>query len=160
VPRDAVGRILAAYPVIHRACRQRALPTPEGGPTVSAHQASVLAQLERDDGITLTELAGRMGTALPTMSLLVDRLGRAGLLERNRDPADGRRVLIRLTVAGERVVSARSLLDPERVRALLAALTPSERVQSVDALTALARAARRLPPQSTEGQPSSQRGWE
>jgi MarR family transcriptional regulator, temperature-dependent positive regulator of motility len=160
VARDPVGRMLAAYPVIHQACRQRDLPAPEGGARVSAHQASVLAQLESGEGITLTELAGRMGTALPTMSLLVDRLARAGLLARDRDPEDGRRVLIRLTAPGERVVSSRSLLDPERVRALLATLTPAERARSVDGLATLARAARRLSSTATEREPSSERGRE
>lgn len=156
--RDAVSRVLAAFPIIHRSCRQRALLAPDGRTRVSAHQATVLAQLEREQGITLSELAARMGTALPTMSLLVDRLTRAGLAERSRDPEDGRRVLVRLTSAGGRVVAARSLLDPARVRALLAALSPEERSRSVEGLVALARAARRLPPSPLK--PSPDRGVE
>lgn len=154
--RDAVRRVLAAFPVIHDSCRQRALLTADGRSRVSAHQATVLAQLDRPQGITLTELATRMGTALPTMSLLVDRLSRAGLAERARDPEDGRRVLIRLTSAGRRLLADRSLLDPDRVRALLAALSPEERTRSVEGLVALAQAARRLPP--IPSKPSQARG--
>jgi DNA-binding MarR family transcriptional regulator len=78
------------------------------------------------------------------MSLLVDRLVRAGFIRRDRDPADGRRVALRLTDSGSRAVRTRSLLDPERVRALLASLPADERSAAVAGVLTLARAARRL----------------
>lgn len=142
MPRDPVAQILSAYPVLHHALRQRDVKG--SGARVSAHQATVLAQLGSTEGTTMTELAGLMGVALPTMSLLVDRLAGAGLVRRDRDPDDGRRVLLRLTEAGTRAVRGRSLLDPDRVRTLLATLTPSERTAGVDGLLTLARAAQRV----------------
>lgn len=144
MPRDPVTQVLTSYPVIHHALRQREVQA--GGAGVSAHQATVLAQVDGAAGKTLTELAAAMGVALPTMSLTVDRLVAGGWLERARDPADGRRVSIRLTEAGQRMIKTRSLIDPERVRALLASLTPAERAAGVLGLTTLARAAQRLAP--------------
>ena len=142
---DPVGRILAAYPVIHHACRQRAVPA-RPARAVSAHQATVLAHLDRLEGQSLTDLARRMGVALPTMSLLLGRLVRAGLVRRDRDPGDRRRLLVRLTALGDRVRASRSLLDPDRVRALLQRLTPAEQSLGADGMATLARAAGELGP--------------
>jgi DNA-binding MarR family transcriptional regulator len=144
--RDPVARMLAAYPVVHHACRQRVAGEGTGRERISAHQATILAHLDRAAGCTVTELARLMGVALPTMSLLVSRLARAGLVRRERDRRDRRRAALRLSATGERVRAGSSLLDPERVRALLYRLTPEERTLGVDGLVALARAARSLPP--------------
>jgi DNA-binding MarR family transcriptional regulator len=143
--RDPLDRILTSYPVVHHACRRRSVAAP-GGRRVSAHQAAVLGRLDRRDGSTLTDLAGAVGVALPTMSLLVDRLVRAGLVRRERDPSDGRRVLLRLTAVGDRVRASHSLLDPERVRELLGVMTPEERAAGAEGLAVMARAVRRLSP--------------
>ena len=145
--RDPVAQILAAYPVLHHALRQREVKS--AGGRVSAHQVTALAHLASAEGATMTELAGLMGVALPTMSLLIDRLAGGGLVRRDRDPADGRRVLLRLTEAGGKAVRGRSLLDPDRVRLLLAALTPAERAAGVEGLLTLAKAAQRVATDST-----------
>jgi DNA-binding MarR family transcriptional regulator len=105
---------------------------------------SVLAQLDRRTPYTVSVLASTMGVSLPTISLLVDRLVRAGLIRKDRDPSDRRRIQLRLTAAGERVVQSRSLLDADRVRALLGSLTPDELTLGVEGLATLARAARRM----------------
>ncbi|MEO8450070.1 MAG: MarR family transcriptional regulator [Gemmatimonadota bacterium] len=144
MPADPVSRILEAYPLLHNACRRREVRDPGAAPAVSAHQATVLAHLERRNDLTVTELAGLMGVALPTMSLLLERLVRGGWIRRDRDSEDGRRVLLRLTPAGERIRRTQSLLDPGRVRLLLELLTPAERAAGVEGLVTLARAARRL----------------
>ena len=46
---------------------------------------------------SVSELAARMHVALPTASLLVGELDRAGLVERTEDPADRRRTIVRIT---------------------------------------------------------------
>jgi DNA-binding MarR family transcriptional regulator len=143
MPVDPVRQIVEALPVLHHAVRSRVERRAAAG-QVSDHQLTILAQLGRAEAVTVTELAARMRVALPTMSLLVERLVRAGLLRRERDPKDGRRVLVRLSAAGGRLLAGRSPIDPGRVRALLAALTPAERAAGVEGVTTLARAARRL----------------
>ena len=49
----------------------------------------------------ITELAEREGLAQPTMTLLVKRLEQRGWVQRERDAADGRVVLVSLTAAGK-----------------------------------------------------------
>lgn len=153
---DSVALVVAAYPVIHQACRQREVTAPGRGPTISPHQATILSHLDRREGSTLTELAQAMEVALPTMSLTVTRLEADGLVRRERDPADRRRTVLRLTATGERLRLAASLLDPDRVRALLDSMTPEERSGAVAGLLALARAARALA-QSRSSSPSRSR---
>jgi DNA-binding MarR family transcriptional regulator len=47
--------------------------------------------------ITVTDLARRLGLSLSTVSELVGDLSRAGLVERQEDPANRRRTLVSLT---------------------------------------------------------------
>jgi DNA-binding MarR family transcriptional regulator len=157
VRRDPTLRLLAAYPVLHHALRQREVPDGAGG-RVSPHQATVLAHLDKSAAQTLSELAAAVGVAMPTMSLLVDRLVHAGLIRRERDSDDRRRVALRLTAAGDRAAAARSLVDPERVRALLASLAPGERAASVEGVVTLANAARRLAGAGDGKEPTGKRG--
>lgn len=144
MPKDPVAQLLTAYPVLHHALLQREVRGGPGGATVTAHQLTLLAQLDQAVGRTMTDLAVAMGVALPTMSLSVDRMEGLGLVKRERDPGDGRRVALRLTEAGGRLARTRSLLDPVRVRALLASLSPAERTAGIEAVVVLARAAQRL----------------
>ena len=142
--KDPVAQLLTAYPVLHHALLQRDVRGGPGGVAVTANQLTLLAQLDQAVGRTLTDLAVAMGVALPTMSLSVDRMEGLGLVKRERDPGDGRRVALRLTEAGGRLARSRSLLDPVRVRALLASLSPTERTAGIEAVVVLARAAQRL----------------
>jgi DNA-binding MarR family transcriptional regulator len=65
---------------------------------------------------------------------------RAGYVIRGRDSKDGRRVNLRLTKAGVRIKSEKSVLDPARVRNVLAQLTAQERKETIHGLALLARA--------------------
>jgi DNA-binding MarR family transcriptional regulator len=71
---------------------------------------------------------------------MIDRLARNGYVIRERDAKDGRRVGLRLTKAGVRIKSEKSVLDPERVRAVLNQLTADERRQAIHGLSLLAQA--------------------
>ena len=75
----------------------------------------------RESGIRVGEIAARMGSAVPTTSRLVRRLERRGLVVAQRDEADRRATLVRLTDTGERIRNA--IVDRRRqlVRDALAA---------------------------------------
>jgi DNA-binding MarR family transcriptional regulator len=60
--------------------------------------------VKRSPGLSLAELAAEEGISPPAMSGHVDRLERAGLLERERSSDDRRRVGLRLTDEGERLM--------------------------------------------------------
>ena len=132
--------MLAAYPRIYFACHTRHVKDPASGEDVSAHQASILDHLDEVDAMSMTGLAGHMGVTVATMSLAIDRLERKGFVNRGRDPADGRRVLLRATAAGIRLREAKSVLDPVRVEQVLARLSPADRESALKGLHLLARA--------------------
>jgi MarR family transcriptional regulator, organic hydroperoxide resistance regulator len=70
-------------------------------------QDYLLDELWHEDGQTVGALAARIGVEVPTAVRTVSRMEAAGLLRREPDPADGRRVLVRLTARGkelERIV--------------------------------------------------------
>jgi len=71
---------------------------------ITARQATLLWLVKRSPGLSLAELAAEEGISAPAMSGHVDRLERAGLLERVRSKDDRRRVGLRLTDEGERLM--------------------------------------------------------
>jgi len=63
---------------------------------------ALLALWERD-GLTVSELGQRLFLDSGTLTPLLKRMERAGLVQRLRDTADERRVLIRLTPSARRL---------------------------------------------------------
>ena len=63
-------------------------------------QFLVLLVLWEDEHVTMSALGARLHLDSGTLSPLVQRMERAGLLARHRDDVDGRRVTVRLTGAG------------------------------------------------------------
>lgn len=60
-------------------------------------QDSLLVLLWAHPGLRQAELARRLGIEPPTVTRMVQRLERAGLVERQRDPHDARLVRVRAT---------------------------------------------------------------
>lgn len=73
-----------------------------GSNDLSLTQASVLARLIDDDGLTASDLATAEGMRHQSMAATVAALAGRGLVDRHQDPADGRRMLIGLTAEGRR----------------------------------------------------------
>jgi DNA-binding MarR family transcriptional regulator len=104
------------------------------GLTLDRAAYPVLGRIDQEGGrARLSDVAGALGVALPTMSRQVKHLEADGLVRRAVDPADGRASLLELTPAGRKTLQAyrnawrrllAQILDPWSVedRALLAAL--------------------------------------
>ena len=60
----------------------------------------VLAVLSHQDGLTMSELAQRVLTKQPTLTKAIDRMERAGLVQRRTPDQDRRRTLVLLTERG------------------------------------------------------------
>lgn len=133
--------VLHAWLRIHAACRARHVRDPASARLLSAHQASILSHLDDEDPAMVGELAEHLGVTPSTMSLTLKRLEDGGYVRRDRDPSDRRVTNVRLTEAGVRMREERSLLDPERVAALLEVLPPPERAEALRGLHVLADAA-------------------
>src|ERR1700745_2278832 len=136
----AARQLMELYPRIYFACHTRHVRDPRTRRLLSAHQANILDHLDEREPLTLVDLARHMGVTPSTMSLHVERLVRRGYVSRLRANEDGRRLRLLLTPAGVRVREAKSVLDPDRVRALVARLTPEEREAGIRGLALLARA--------------------
>ncbi|WP_339127490.1 MarR family transcriptional regulator [Streptomyces sp. f51] len=106
------------------------------GPRLSAQQSKALRAVARRPVPTLTDLAERVGVALPAASRLCDRLEAAGLLQRIPHPHNRRALSLLLTPQGGRAlaeIGARRTLD---LAAVLAAMTPLQRTSLEDGLRA------------------------
>ncbi len=108
---------------------------------LSRTAASVLAALRDHGPQRITALAAFEAIAQPTMTTLVGRLERDGLVERVGDPADARAVLATITADGlERLLRIREA-RAAAIDARLSELDPAEREALAAALPALERLA-------------------
>src|ERR671922_417266 len=89
-------------PVVLRLARGLRKETEQLG--ITARQATLLWLIRRSPGLSLAELAAEEGISPPALSGNVDRLERAGLIERVRSSEDRRRVGLRLTDAGDQLL--------------------------------------------------------
>jgi DNA-binding MarR family transcriptional regulator len=89
-------------PILLRLARELRKETEQLG--VTARQATLLWLVKRSPGLSLAELAAEEGISPPALSGYVDRLERAGLLERVRSTEDRRRVGLRLTDEGAKLM--------------------------------------------------------
>jgi DNA-binding MarR family transcriptional regulator len=107
-------------PVLLRLARELRKETEQLG--VTARQATLLWLVKRSPGLSLAELAAEEGISPPALSGHVDRLERVGLLERVRSTEDRRRVGLRLTDDGvklmRRIRARRTTWLAERLRGI------------------------------------------
>ena len=111
---------------------------------VTSGQATLLWQIREHPGLRLRELAALERISAPSLSGHVDRLERAGLIDRVRSRDDRRRVGLELTAEGARLlrrVRARrtswlaerlQALEPDEVEAIERAIEPLHRLLAED----------------------------
>jgi DNA-binding MarR family transcriptional regulator len=120
------ARLLSLYWLVGR----------ESGRDLSRTASSVLATL--DEGPRrITDLAASEAVAQPTVTTLVGRLERDGLVRRAPDPADARAVLVHLTADGRERLARRRAARAAVLDARLRALTDDDRARLESALPAL-----------------------
>jgi DNA-binding MarR family transcriptional regulator len=99
---------------------------------VTGGQVSLLFQISSHRGIGVRELAGLERMSPAAMSGYVDRLERAGLVERTPDWNDRRRHGLSVTAEGERVLRSVKSRRTAWLAARLERLSP-EQLEAVDA---------------------------
>jgi DNA-binding MarR family transcriptional regulator len=130
-------RLMRLFPRVSRGMRRwqdRAAPqTP--APLGPRHVAA-LEQL-REGPLTVSELAARLDLTLPTVSGVLADLDRAGLVDRQADPADRRRTIVRIVPAQTALV--REWLDGAAgpLARVLDQLAPSEQAAFLKAMDLL-----------------------
>jgi len=102
-------------------------------------QLRILNLLQQERAAAVGQIAAHLSVTLPSVTATVDRLVQQGLVSREDDPNDRRRVINRLTPDGAallerlqegrraRLVAALATLTPEELETLGGALAPFER---------------------------------
>ena len=115
--------VLEVVPLVMRDIRNQLRK--HGATEISVPQFRVLNFLSRSEGASLSKVAEYTGLTLPSMSALVDSLVAGGLVTRQTDPEDRRRMTLTLTEGGQaKLKSARALTAnylSQRLRQLSAA---------------------------------------
>ena len=125
-------------PVLLRLARELRKETEQLG--ITARQATLLWLVKRSPGLSLAELAAEEGISPPALSGNVDRLERAGLLQRVRSAEDRRRVGLELTEDGAKLLRRIRARRTTWLAGRLGALEPAE----LDAVAAAAPALSKL----------------
>lgn len=141
---DLVLDIQRLYPQIYLSCHVDHVRATSTEWRLSSRDSSILAHLDQARSISPRRLAAHLSVSPSTLSAAIARLVDLGYIESAADGADKRRSELRLTGRGVRAMAATSVLDQERVVALVDRLTADEREVATRGLHLLARAARAL----------------
>ena len=125
---------------------------------VSPTQLRALTAVGRYGELNLSQLAEALGALPSSASRLCDRLEAAGLLTRDTGRASRRAVSLRLTPDGEALLEQARTSRQEQIALVLGAMSPADRADLAQGLTAFQRAAEPegLPTASSDG--SRERG--
>jgi DNA-binding MarR family transcriptional regulator len=114
---------------------------------ISLSQVFALHELDTDRPLSQQELADRLGLEKSTVSRLVAELERAGLLVRERDPANRRLYQLRITDAGRELHARIGSEWRHRQAGWMADMTSAEKHALYRGLTALIRTMRSQHPE-------------
>jgi DNA-binding MarR family transcriptional regulator len=86
---------------------------------ISMTHLHILWLLQHHGDITMSRLADLLDVSLSNATGLIDRMEERGLVERVRVPSDRRIVLVRASVAGDRVLGEIEALKHDQIRSVL-----------------------------------------
>ncbi|GAA0933092.1 MarR family winged helix-turn-helix transcriptional regulator [Virgisporangium ochraceum] len=131
---DTVRELLLVMPRL--VGRVKRLPPPEELRSfdLAPRHLSMLSLLLLDGPLTVSELAGMLGVAPTTVSLLVGDLSRKGVLVRREDDADRRRRIVDISPASRPAIERWLSPGARAWRRALEPLTPDQRRMFVDVL--------------------------
>jgi DNA-binding MarR family transcriptional regulator len=107
-------------------------------------ESSALSRLQHGGPMTGATLAKLEQISPQSIGATVAALEARGLIQRSADPADGRRVILSLTSAGDATVEARRSARDQQFTRALGALGAGERAQLLQVMPLLARLAEEL----------------
>jgi MarR family transcriptional regulator, organic hydroperoxide resistance regulator len=114
-------------------------------------QMVVLIHLDEEQTMRIGALAQALAAAQNTVSEVVSRLVRSEMVIKERDPADHRAVIVRLTAKGKAALEKRRHLLKDSHRVLLEAMSVDEQhkfVEAFEILVSMAERARAASPLS------------
>ncbi|WP_239984649.1 MarR family winged helix-turn-helix transcriptional regulator [Lentibacillus sediminis] len=93
----------------------------------------ILQHVEKRDKVGVNDIASYLKVSQNTASEHIKRVIQKGLLIKNRDTEDERKIILQLTDEGKKVVYRNTSLDENKLDKLFAALTKKEQEQVHDA---------------------------
>ncbi|GAA2284243.1 transcriptional regulator [Streptomyces ruber] len=111
---------------------------------ITSSQFAVLNTLVAEPGLDQRTVGERVGLDRSTIAEVISRLGRRGLLDKVRDPRDGRRFLLRLTDDGVRTHRRLTVRTARMNQVFLAPLSAEEQAQLLGLIQRVADAAEGL----------------
>ena len=139
--RQLALSVQRSFPKIYLACHIDHVRTKSNRHHLSAHDSSILTHLDETEPVIAGQLARHLGVSNSTLSAALKRLESLGHIARRPVRADRRQFELRLTATGAQAMSESSVLDTQRVLAMLAKLPPAPRRRAVAGLALLAEAA-------------------
>jgi len=140
MPQSSVDDALAGYRRFHRAL-MTSTARKWRDLDISMQQVRAMHVLRDEGDVAVGRLAEVFGFGMPAASLLADRLVRAGYAERHDDATDRRRVLIRLSRAGDRLMTELIEGSQAHMRRWMSSLSADELDTVARAWNLMARAA-------------------
>jgi DNA-binding MarR family transcriptional regulator len=107
--------------------------------TLTITQSSVLRHLMAAGPMRMGELADAEGVQLPSMTNVITRMARMGLVRREPDPDDKRAMRVHVTDDGARFYTEITAIREEFLRHRLSEMDERDRRAIADALPALSR---------------------
>jgi len=104
---------------------------------ITLQQMHTLEILGSDGEMRMKELAGKMGVTTGSLTVLVDRLERGGLVERRPNAQDRRSIQVALTPGGEALFAEHHKLHGQLSQDMAGALDPEELPRLLDMLRRL-----------------------
>lgn len=97
------------------------------GPSITGPQMYVLHYIKTRERCKLTDIADRVEVKPSAVTVMIDRMERAGFVRRVNDPADRRSILVELTPAGVEILDRVVLYRNEIIGKYFSRLQPEER---------------------------------
>jgi DNA-binding MarR family transcriptional regulator len=113
-------------------------------------QLRILVRLQQDGPAAVGQLAAQLSVTLPSITATVDRLVQQGMVSREDDPGDRRKVINRVTPDGAALIDRLQEGKKARLISALGNLAPNDLEALHQSLIHLERALGELPPVSDE----------
>lgn len=123
-----IDSMLRTVPVIRRKLHREVLKSilQQFGQGISPLHLMILKVLEESGDMLSSEIGDELSIARPQMTYSIDKLISLGMVERQPDTRDRRKIYIRLTPEGRDAVGQLDGMMANRVRTRLSALTDDE----------------------------------
>jgi DNA-binding MarR family transcriptional regulator len=129
---EVAGKLRVSVGLVIRKLKQG----PDQG-ELTLSESSALSRLERGGPATSSDLARLERISPQSMGVTVAALLERGLVERSRDPQDGRRIVLTITEEGRRTVHDRRGARTERIAAALRDSFSTDEIGQLLAATSL-----------------------